>query len=250
MRRMLLLPFFLAASAGPVAACSGDGVDAAPGTSSGGTDASSSAAEAVPGASSDGSSAFDAAMSPEASDDDAGPKKDDRLHPNETARAWTYERFSSYGGKAGTVTVVRTVTGKEMVEGHDAWVLVETTSPGGATSTFYEDVQGDNVLWMKPTSNVEHWIPVAKAPVLEGASFTQPYGSGTVANLTWLRAPKQTVRAGTFDDCWRLDFFVVGASNPNDPNYSVLCRGVGTVLTVTKQSNTFELHEELLAKSF
>jgi hypothetical protein len=172
------------------------------------------------------------------------PQKDTRLFPVEVGRSWTYVTEQISQGQKTTSSLTQTITSKQTVDGKNAYVF--TTSQQSGTYTSYVDVQGDDIFIRSANDNV--WMQTAKAPVQEGATWTYSY-HGT-RKQTWHKAPKQTVDAGTFDDCWRLDYFITETSKPTDVNYSIMCRGVGTVLVELKLSNGFQSHQELASKSF
>lgn len=169
------------------------------------------------------------------------PPKDGRLFPAELNRTWTFHTQQSFNGQVTNTTIEMRATGKAVVDGRNAWVLTYSTM----ATPQYVDLQGDD-MWIK---SGESWVPSLKGPVAEGASWSYSLAGGTHQNV-WHKAPKTTVAAGSFDDCWRVDYRVTETSKPGDVNYSVVCRGVGTVLQGMQLSTGFQSRTELVAKSF
>ena len=205
--------------------------DDPPASSSGGTPGGSSSSG---GTSSGGSSGGGS----------SGILPDDRLFPAEMGRTWTYAVEQVSQGQKSSYTSTTTITGQQKIDGRDAWAFTSTLPT--ATTTSYADVQGDDI-WIR-SSGDPTWMHTAKAPVAEGASWTYSY-YGT-RQQTWHKVGAQTVGAGVFTDCWRIDYVVLETSKPGDVNYSVICRGVGTVLVELEISNGFKSRQELSAKSF
>ncbi len=183
-----------------------------------------------------GAEAFTAGDSQEArTTRGAGP-----LFPAALGYEWTYA--TTYTGSAPQTQTTR-VTGRQTVDGRDAWVI-ETTWSTSLVRRFAA-IDGDDVV-MSDTGQGD-WFPHLKTPIAEGASWTYWYAGDR--RQTWTEVGAQTVAAGTFEDCWRVDHFVSSMA-PSDVNYFIMCRGVGHVLQVIKLANGYELHQELMSKSF
>jgi hypothetical protein len=174
------------------------------------------------------------------------PPKDTRLFPADTGRGWSWTvTQTGMFGSTSTFTVTSTVTGKGTVDGHSAWI-VETDSGTSEKAVTYADVQGDDELARDP--NDTQWLPVTKSPVAEGKSWT--YQNNGTFTQTWHSAGTTTVAAGTFDDCWRIDFTIAETSKPGDVRNAVYCRGVGLVKSDTTLASGYISRYELTAKTF
>lgn len=182
----------------------------------------------------------------EAGPADAGDR-DLRLYPYENGRSWTYSTTQIYNGTTTLGTITSTVTGKGNVDGREAWTVVSSTvtSAGSSNVTNYNEVKGDDV-WGR-SANGTTWIPILRAPIQEGGTWT--WDCNATCRATLRRAGSQTVAAGTFNDCWRLDSTVDGRPSAGD-SYNIVCRGVGGVLTVMNLNNGFQYRAELTQKSF
>ncbi len=185
-----------------------------------------------PSASEDGGGAGDAQEAPSNS-------SDDRLYPAEVGRTWTYVGSDSSGSIPNTYTF--TIKSKGTVDGRAAFTAGE--SYPSATDTYIE-VNGDDVLFTY--GNLGTWYPLMKSPVAEGASWT--YELGGTRTQTWHSAGTQTVLAGTFSDCWRIDTRTT-TMGPSDESYSIWCRGVGNVRSVT-DFGSYQSKYELKKKNF
>jgi hypothetical protein len=235
------------------AAGAGTGDAGANGSSSGGPGTSSGGAapgiDGGPGEADGGATPSDASSfgGDSSAEGDAGPGGeaggggDTRLAPYEVGRTWTFTGSQTSQGVTTPSTFTTTVAGQETYDGKSAFVIT------AGTVTSYASLDGDTT-WVEYANTTGQWLPSTKAPVVDGASWTYVY-SGT-RTQTWHAVGPQTVQAGTFDDCWRIDYVVKETSQPGDVNYTILCRGVGEVLQEMSLSNGFQMHYELVSKSF
>jgi hypothetical protein len=174
-----------------------------------------------------------------------GDGPDTRLFPAEVGRSWTYvKQVGQNPGLPGVASYTVEVTGRRMVDGYNTFVT-ETQTPEGAVETTF-DVQGDNVYygWDPDRSS-----PMMKEPVQEGASWSYDQGVGIgMATLTWHWVGKDTVTAGTFDECWRLDDAAQQGRGPAFVTHTVACRGVGTIRHTSQDPDASGY--ELASKNF
>ena len=175
---------------------------------------------------------------------DAPP--DLRFYPLEVGRTWSYTGSQTYQGQTTDTSVTTQITGMQLFDNRNAFVSVAQFATGSLTS--YVDVESADDTWIEYSGGSGQWLPETKAPVQEGASWTYYY-SGTRMQ-TWHDVGQVTVAAGTFDDCWRIDYMVLETSQPGDVNYAILCRGVGEVRAEMALSNGFTSHTELISRSF
>jgi hypothetical protein len=166
---------------------------------------------------------------------------DRRLFPAEIGRSWSYRGTATQNGVTQLINYSYDVPAIMLVAGRNAYVVQADWN--GALSSNYTLLSGDDdVLQNYPPD--ANWYPVLKGPAVEGGSWSYYYG-GT-RTQTWHAAGRVTVAAGTFDDCWRIDYTIAETSRPGDVNYQVVCRGVGSVkveerIWATGQSVSYEL---------
>jgi hypothetical protein len=173
-----------------------------------------------------------------------GDGPDTRLFPAEVGRSWTYvKRVGEDPRTPGVASYTVEITGREMVDGYNAFVT-ENASPEGTYAAPLV-VQGDNVYYPWDRERSE---PLMKEPVQEGASWSFDVPQGT-KTLTWHWVGKDTVTAGTFDECWRLDEVVPDGRHPGSVSNTVACRGVGTI-RASSGAGAYTYGHELASKNF
>ena len=177
---------------------------------------------------------------------DSSAPLDSRFFPCTVGRTWSYAGSQTYQGQVTDTSYTTSITGQATYDGRSAFVSTSTFST--TTSTMYLDPEGTDDTWGEYSTDTGQWLPLTKGPVQDGASWTYSY-SGTRVE-TWHQAGRITVAAGSFQDCWRIDYTVAETSQPGDVNYSILCRGVGSVLSEMSLSTGFSDHYELMAKNF
>lgn len=165
------------------------------------------------------------------------PVSDSRLFPADPGLSWTrsVDRNGCPTTYHGTRTLTFTV--KTHLLGRDAILFHADDSPKPSTLAFAGD--DESIL----SEDGRRWELVMRGPVSDGDTFV-----ALSRMYTWHRAATQTVAAGTFADCWRLD-----DTTPNERivlSYLIFCRGVGLVRSEwVTESGAWE-REELLSKSF
>jgi hypothetical protein len=170
-----------------------------------------------------------------------------RFFPYQVGRTWSFTGSQTSQGHTTDASFTTQVVGQQTYDGRSAFVSV-TQYIGGTSQTTYVDTDSADETWGEYRGSAGQWLPFTRAPVQDGASWTYSYFGTRVE--TWHTEGEVTVVAGTFGDCWRIDEVVTESSQPGDINYSILCRGVGTVRTELSLSNGFSLRSELVSKSF
>ena len=173
---------------------------------------------------------------------------DPRFMPCELGRSWSYTGSQTYQGTTTDESFTTQIIGQQPYDGRTAFVGQTQYVGGGGSVTTYVDPEGADDTWGEYSGDSAQWLPFTKGPVQEGVSWTYSY-SGTRVQ-TWHAAGQVTVAAGTFDSCWRIDYVVVESSQPGDVNFTIVCRGVGSVRSEMTLSNGFSLTSELISKSF
>jgi hypothetical protein len=173
------------------------------------------------------------------------PAKDTRFFPGETGREWDYAGDeSAMFGSTQSFTFKTTVTGTATIGGKSAWIVTSDTN--GQTGDSYVALEGDDEYTRSAGDTV--WKPALRSPAKDGASWTYTVSDKPITS-TWHSIGSATVKAGTFDECWRIDS-TFATTKPGDVYYSVVCRGVGTVKTDIEQTDGYIYRFELTKKSF
>ena len=165
---------------------------------------------------------------------------DDRILPLEVGRTWTFERKLLDSSQPGDCEspLEASVPFKVKLRGAEGYDYHPVCAVGVSYYTF---IDGDDVWVYSTATNLgaESALIYAQSPVEEGHSWN--YSQSAEGSYVWHSEGEVTVKAGTFDRCWRRSV------SEDAESYAILCRGVGPVLIHNVFGN-FQL--ELAEKNF
>ncbi len=174
-----------------------------------------------------------------------GASEPEPLIPLVVGHTWqSTQTTSGAGGPTTTCDLTETVTGQMMVDGRDAFVLVDdfTCPTASQSSTAYTAaLGGDHYESRQATATDGIWY--VTDPPSEGHQWASDPAGMYV--FTWHSVAAITVPAGSFTDCWRSVTNVGGSDQE-----STYCRGVGLVAADDSFTTGYTLQRRLVTKNF